>query len=488
KKKEEPTNDKVLLKNKSGVLNPRDSMLFELEALLNDTALTYAGVGFCIYDDDADTMIIQRNQNLSLVPASTTKLFTTAAALEILGESACFRTSLQYSGSIQGRTLKGNVYIRGGGDPTLGSSIFSSRYFMSGFANAVARLGIDSINGAVIGDARIFNNELAPFMWTWGELGSVFCAGVSGLSIYDNMFSAQINVGRKGRYKLPVNGSNPYLPGVYVVNNLVSGGGAPYYNVLSAPFTSELQVYGADPGSASINVYAPLPDPPYTAAYDLLLKLKAKGIRVSDSATTMRTVQSANVGSAVKDNLYGNRREISAVYSPPVSSIVYQTNQFSNNFFAEHLMRQIGLRSRGYGSTEAGIKAVYSFLKTAGIDTRGMFLFDGSGMARANGITAKQLIDLLLYMKKSKHATSFYNSLSVVGKSGTFKGNCLGTEAVGRAVMKGGTLLRVKNWAGYINCKSGKKLVISFMANNFTCTTEEMREKFEKVLVKMSKM
>ena len=117
----EPTRDSLHAPIKK--LTPGDSLLLALDSLKKDTALLHASLAWSILDYSTGRAIplASCNEELSLVPASVIKILTTGAALEILGERTAFRTLLQYDGSIEEHTLKGNLYIRGGGDPTFGS-------------------------------------------------------------------------------------------------------------------------------------------------------------------------------------------------------------------------------------------------------------------------------------------------------------------------------------------------------------------------------
>jgi len=166
------------------------SLKTALIELNNDPDLKNASISFSAVDLATKQVVAELNPNQSLVPASITKLITTATAVEILGANFQFTTSLYYNGIIDTltRTLKGNIVIKGGGDPAFGSNRYEKHYgnFFNKWALAIKGLGIDSINGKVIGDASYFNEQMIPSTWIWGDLGNYYGAGPSGLSIYEN--------------------------------------------------------------------------------------------------------------------------------------------------------------------------------------------------------------------------------------------------------------------------------------------------------------
>ena len=142
---------------------------------LQHNALKNASIGFYAFNLRDNQVIINHNGDLALVPASSLKLITTATALEVLGEAHRFTTTISYSGEIKNGILNGNIIIKGGGDPALGSHRFRSYYgaFLNNWATSIKALGIDSINGKIIADASIFDNEV-PATWIWQDLGNYF--------------------------------------------------------------------------------------------------------------------------------------------------------------------------------------------------------------------------------------------------------------------------------------------------------------------------
>ncbi len=223
-----------------------------------------------------------------------------------------------------------------------------------------------------------------------------------------------------------------------------------------------------------------LPDPALFAAQSLKKILKKNNI-ASGSASTFRLAPELKKIDTLQHQL------LYTAYSPELSEIIKLTNFKSINLFAEHLYKQVQLKFAGYNKNKINNHFIENFWQKKGADTKGMFIFDGSGLARYNGISAKQIVFILRYMQtKSKYADYFYNSLPQAGKEGTVKRMCKNTSAQKVVRMKSGSLKNVRAYAGYVRTKSGRLLAFSIMANNFNCSSSEARKKIEKVICAIS--
>lgn len=458
-------------------LTSMDTLLTDLEILKGDSSLRHATLSYVIndYSTGKPLPVANSNADISMVPASVMKVLTTAAALEILGEGRSFRTSLQYDGNIENRILSGNLYIKGGGDPTFGSPGTLERW-----GKAVRDLGIDSITGSVIGDPTVFSHFTIPSTWTWGELLLPYCAPASGLTYSGNVFQAKGSRAKKGKYKPGAQDIEPEIPGLELENDIADAEDAPAEAFLQGnPTALSISIQGTvEKGNEFFPYSGVIPDPALAVANELRKKLIVLGIRIAGQAADIENADSAVLSSIQKD-----RKEIAAAYSPSVAALVMLTNLHSNNLFAEHLSKQIGLSKFKSGHSESGCKAVLQFWKSKGIDTDGMFLYDGCGVSRYDGITSRQLAGMLYYMTTSPSFATFYNSLPLAGVSGTLARYMKGTKAEGNLRAKTGSISRVKSYAGYVRTVSGKRFIFSILVNNFTCSGPEMVKKLEKIMV-----
>jgi serine-type D-Ala-D-Ala carboxypeptidase/endopeptidase (penicillin-binding protein 4) len=477
---------KKVIKNKVVVVKDTtkvlviDSLKWEIDQLLNDSALLHASVGIFVAEDSIENVIYEHNPGLSLVPASVLKLLTTATALELLGGGMTFKTTLQYTGSIDGRTLKGNIIIKGGGDPTLGRGDASN--IVSRWGNAIKKLGIDSITGKIIGDASLYEDELACPTWSLGEAANSYCQGPSGLTFCENSFELKFNAANKGSFWSNAANMKPYVPGVRF-NNFSQSAGVSQLETyfIGVPYSNEFEIQGYHPsGQGSSLMVGTLPDPALAAAYQLDQWLNRNNVRVNDTATTLREIK------LLHKEFSGERKEIYTSFSPKLYSIITETNLVSRNLFAEHILKHLGLRRSGIGNRQSGLNAVAGFWNSKKMDTGGLFLHDGSGISRYNGITVYQLAFVLSYMKNhSPHYEAFKNTLPEAGKTGTMRRMGKNTLAEGHVFAKSGTMSRVSSYAGYVKTLEGKTLIFAFISNNFTCNFAEIKEKYEKIMVRM---
>jgi len=452
-----------------------------------DEDLKNATISFYALDLDSNKVIAGLGSNKSLVPASTMKLVTTATALELLGPGKRFTTYIKYDGEIDSNcVLNGNIYVVGGGDPCLGSERFIKHYknFINKWANEIIELGIDSINGRVIGDATIFDEQMIPSTWIWGDLGNYYGAGPCGLSIYENKCSIELSSGKRGD-STEITCVYPYIPNLKFANyvkSMTTKKDLSY--IFGAPYQENRIIEGGIPtNQKNFMVRGSIPDPSYLTAFELDMELRSLGVRLANPSTTIHKIK-FETGFIEKTK----KHIITATRSPKLITIINLTNTNSINLYAEHLMNQIGVFKYRRGDTGSGVQATTLFWKEIGLDINGMFVNDGSGLSRFNAITAKQLVAILKYMNESKNQQLFLKSLPVAGKSGTLRNVGKGTTAQGRVKAKSGYMTRVRSYAGYVITKNKRNLAFALIVNNFNCTPFKMKRKMETIMIKLAEI
>jgi len=457
-----------------------------IKKLKVDAEMKNATISFYAIDTKTKEVVAEYNKNMTVLPASTQKLFSTAAALEILGENYRFKTKLQYSGKIDAttKTLYGNIYIKGGGDPTLGSKYFDKNHkIIEKWIAVIKKLGIKKITGRVIGDASIYSTEIAVPKWAWEDIGNYYAAGANGLTVFDNSYEIYFKSSKYPNKLTKVTNINPSIPNLKIVNEVLSSNiRSDNAFVFGAPYRNLHILRGTIPKARNnFKIKGAIPDPAFYIAWFLQQKLDSLGIKCKKTASTVRL-------NLIKgDTIKGKRITINTNYSKNLSDIVYLTNKNSNNLFAEHFLNHIGLFKLKEGSNKAGRKALSYFWKTKGMNTESLYLYDGCGLSRSNGISAKQMVFLLNYMKnKSKNFDSFYNSLPVAGVSGTLKKIGKGTSAANNVRAKSGSIGRVRAYAGYVTTKSGRTLAFSINIANYNCSSSAARKKLTALMVAMA--
>jgi serine-type D-Ala-D-Ala carboxypeptidase/endopeptidase (penicillin-binding protein 4) len=386
-----------------------------IKNLANDPALEHGQLGICVMDISTGEVLGEHLMNQSLIPASTMKVVTTAAGLGILGEEYTFRTELQYDGVLESNgTLVGNLYVKGYGDPTLGSPfmerVLQMPAILDTFAKEIAKLGIKRINGHIVGDGTTFESSPAVQTWLYEDLGNYYGAGPNGLSFHENLYSIRFQQTPSYGISPGINSIEPKVPNLTITNEVksVNGGGDDSY-ILGMPYNNHVFIRGKIPtGSSEFKIQGALPDPPYFLAWHLEQKIKSMEIPVRDSATTTISLMANN-------QPMGSRKTFFTFRSPNLREITKKTNVESVNLYAETILRAIALQQTGDGSNDAGVKGVLDFWKAKGLDTQGLFMQDGSGLSPRNGITPRQLASVLRYTALDGGIfDAFYNSHSPV--------------------------------------------------------------------------
>jgi serine-type D-Ala-D-Ala carboxypeptidase/endopeptidase (penicillin-binding protein 4) len=444
--------------------------------LLNDSAFVHGSFSLCILDAVSGATVVEVNQGKSLTPASVLKLVTTAAALEKLGPGYYFTTMLGYSGAIsrKGR-LDGDIVIRGGGDPVFASRNFREHYaaFPARWADEIKNMGISKITGKVVTDDSYYDFLPVPAKWLWEDAGNYYGAGVYGASLYDNTY--YIHLQTFSDSSLIFKGITPEECRFEFSNWLVAAGTTDQGYVFAAPYSSSGWLAGSVPVNKDDFVLkASITDPPKLLAAIIDRELREAGIKIKGEPTTVRID---------KDEVREEVIPVISIESPPLSDIIEILNHESVNLYAEHLVKELGKKFRNRGSTSAGIEVIYEFLENAGVNTSGVYIEDGSGLSPLNAINAKALSELLFYMKnKGAYFSEYIRSLPDPGREGTLKTYFRDEIFTTSLHAKSGSMTRVRSYAGYLTTKSGRELVFSFIANDFSGPSRHIVTLFEDYL------
>lgn len=467
---------------------PQNAVQRAIDAFAADPYLASAGISFKAVNLTSGNVVGVHNGKMALPPASTVKLFTTATAFQLLGAYHRPVTRLYVSGDIDSNgVVHGDLYIRGGGDPTLGSKYFTKngeeQNFLYDWADTLKKMGITKIEGSVIGDASVFGYTGAPSGWQWGDMGNYYGSGPSGLTLYDNMIKLHFSTGTSVGDSTHLNCILPYVPGLKMRNDVSTGSSKKDNSyIFGAPYGLDRFIQGTLPrGQKDFIVKGSIPDPEFQMAFEFSQVLSESGIEVKYASMALRTAKL----SIPKDSLYKTGfKEVYKHKGKDVRNIASWVNLKSVNLYAEHLLCLIGKKKHSVGSTWNGAQSVMSYwAKKVGT---GLNITDGSGLSRSNAISANHFTRLLKYMHTAKNGELFKKTLPIAGKTGTLKSVCKGQSGHGRILAKSGTMNKVKAYSGYVNSKSGKKLAFAIIVNNHTCSNRTLVKKMEKVFNAMA--
>lgn len=456
-----------------------------IDLLKKDAGLKHAAWAVCVQKADDGTTIAEYNSEMSLMPASTMKIATTAAALSLLGSAFTFETRIQYTGTIDSTgTLHGDLFITGGGDPTIGSKRFGEASLLDSVFGSIYETlrskNIRAVDGRLVCDASIFDYDPAVPEWSWEDIGNYYAAGACGLNVNENYYRVYFDAGAAVDDSARVVRMEPVMPDLEFHNFVRTGKAGSGDNVIiyGSPFTTLRIMEGTVPlGKKDFDVDGAIPDPPYYLISRFRDYLSIKGIRVTKGLLNMREQQwKGNADTST-------RKTILTIKSPPLEKIVRFTNLNSINVFAECMVKMTGLKKGGSGTTAEGVKQISDFWTGKGVDTDGFDMKDGCGLARKNKVTARQFCAMLRIIKKDRIFSAFENSLPVAGRSGGLSGLFKGTIAEGNLKAKTGTMNGIRAYAGYVKNSQGTELVFSIMVNNYTCSAWDMKKKLEDLMI-----
>jgi D-alanyl-D-alanine carboxypeptidase/D-alanyl-D-alanine-endopeptidase (penicillin-binding protein 4) len=447
----------------------------------NDKVLQNASISFKVMNLSNDSILHNYNDSTALTCASTVKLITTASAFEILGNNYKPNTRFYIDNKIDSLgVINGSLFVRGGGDISFGSQYFLKFDSLDNqvllLADTLYKLGVRVIRGDIIGDGSEFGYEGAPDDWAWEDLGNYYGAFPSGLSIYDNQLKYKFYVGAPKTRPILI-GTFPELPNLSLRNTLISIRGVGDNSwVYGSPFSYERSIKGSlGAYNKAFIVKGSLPDPELQFLQALKKAFDQKGIILEGKLVGGRSIiDTTKINYTKKIKFY----EFSGAN---VKEIAYWTNLKSINVFAETLASWIGFKKTGLGTVTNGVDVIQNYWKNK-INTYGLSLTDGSGLSRTNNVSASTFCSLLEYMYKSKHKDEFLGTLPISGQTGTLTYFCKGQCSEGKIYAKSGTMKGVKSYAGYVNTQSGHTLVFSIIINNYSCSSNTLMKKLERVM------
>lgn len=455
--------------------------------LLQAPYMRGASFSLVVKDVQEGRMVYSYDTDRLQSPASVLKTVATATALEILGEDYRYPTTLEYDGILENGTLEGNLYIKGSGDPSLGSSHFApgQNKFLSTWIAALQKAGIKHITGSVISDESIFDTEGVSIKWLREDMGNYYAPGSYGISIFDNMYKLSLQTGAAGTRPV-LKGTEPDIPFIRFKNYLKA---APVSSdsayIIGAPLDDVRYLYGVLPANREAYVLkGDIPDPALYLARYLTDQLQQKGIRVDGSPSCYRI--------EVEENRWkkGERKEIVTTYSPTLREIASVCNHVSHNLYADALVKTVGLqykprRNEMISSFGRGVQVVKEYWEKKGLDVFPLRMNDGSGLAPADKVSAGFMGELLVYMAtESAVSDAFIASLPQAGIEGSVRNFLKGSKLQGKAHLKSGGITGVRSYAGYIT-KDGKTYAVAVFSNNYSCPMSRMTGALEKLLLQL---
>ncbi|MDR1169933.1 MAG: D-alanyl-D-alanine carboxypeptidase/D-alanyl-D-alanine-endopeptidase [Prevotellaceae bacterium] len=430
--------------------------------------------------------VFEYNPELKMVPASIQKVITTGIGFVNLGEEYTFKTSVFYDGTVGADSvLNGNLYISGGGDPSLGSTNFPETVPETVFnkiACGIKNAGISRISGVIVAEDSYFDgfhsvSETVHPSWEWEDMGSYYGAGVHGLNFCENAFTVKISC--KEPDKIAVSSAYPFsevvMPDVISDIKVIHRDSLPCVTSFSSPIDHRYLIRGEAPEGKEIGVECALQNPSGVFVFWLRNYLRSAGIAVDNRV----------------DFVSGSERYLlTEIMSPSYGEIAKFTNYTSNNLFADAVFKNIAKMGSGEALFSKSAANMTDLLKSINLNTRNIRIVDGSGLSRHNLITAGFMCEYLRRIKQIIPDFHLFLPSPGTGKSTLryFMSSYSNKSSKERIFLKSGSMTGVMNYAGYVVGKNGDTVCVAIMMNNFICKTRDLRPKIERLVYLISEL
>lgn len=436
-----------------------------IEAVINRPIFNRVRWGILVQSQTSGKTLYSRDSEKFFIPASNTKLFTTAAALLQLGEKFRFRTSI-YQNS------PGVLRVVGRGDPSLNNQQLQL------LAQKLKQQNINEIKLLIADDSYVKGDIVHP-TWEWEDVQADYGAPSGSFILNENTFSLQVLPETVGKTTKILWDDNSESQRWRVMNQsaTVDKNQPNYINVsrsLSAPTLTFTGQIAAD--SQPYKVTLPVVDPSY------FFLRRFRNILATENITLgQTTVFSGGI----------NQQEVAFVESPPLSELITETNVVSNNVYAEALLRALAVKRTGtinQSSANLGLEVVRETLTQLGVNPNSYFIADGSGLSRRNLISPEAVVATLQGMAKTPVGQIYKASLPVAGKNGTLTRRFINTPAAEIVHAKTGTLTGASSLSGYVKPPNYEPLVFSIMVNQADQSATVLRQAIDEIVLLLTQL
>jgi D-alanyl-D-alanine carboxypeptidase/D-alanyl-D-alanine-endopeptidase (penicillin-binding protein 4) len=484
-----------------------DPVAKHINTVLSAPDLAHGFWGIEVVSLDSGKIIYAQNADKLFTPASNTKLFTTAAALALIGPDYTSRTTVETSGVLDkyGR-LTGDLVLVGRGDPNLSGrelpyNLHTARndhpiQVLEQLADALVQKGVKYVDGNIIADDSYFAFERYGEGWSQDDLVLADGAPVSALTINDNVVFVNIlPADRAGEHAFV--SITPFADYYHIDNRIITtpaGTGRKIF-INREPGSTLLTLWGNVPlDDAGANEALAIEDPAEFAAALFHQLLEKRGIVIYGKQTTRHTelaslstltvtaTAPARGGDESSPALPNQPLVLASYQSKPLVEDLRVINKVSQNLHAEILLRLLGREKGAAGTVEGGLEVLHGFLNQAAVPSDQYVFYDGSGLSRQNLVTPGAVVQLLRYAAAQSWGASFRTTLPVAGVDGSLADRFANLDPRTHVSAKTGSLGGVKALSGYATTARGQQVAFSILTNNFNLPNKRVLDAIDSVV------
>ena len=446
---------------------------------INNPRFAAGSFGVKVVSLDTGKTLFEHDAGKLFSPASNSKLYTMALALDKLGGDYSIRTSLYASAKPDRRgVLKGDLIVYGRGDPTINARRNNGDIFkaLEPLVAALTNAGVKRIRGDLVGNDSFIHGPPYGSGWAWDDMQNYYGAEISALTINDN--TLQVIVAPGATNGAPCHITFSPATSYLVVSNrtlTASSGSRRSINLYRPIEQNVLYVTGQIPlGETNYTDDVTMHNPAGLFVAIFKESLARHGIKVSGKTRTTNWLDQ-QAKPLDKSKLV----ELGYVESLPMRDIVREVQKPSQNLYTDLVLAHVGAleqetEGHWFQTTEdVGIRELRKFLEKAGVPRGDVHFEEGSGLSRNNLTTPNATIALLQFMSKHAEADAYLNALPIAGVDGTLRNRMKNTPAAGNVRAKTGTLRWANSLSGHVKTAAGERLVFSIMLNRYNAPDNE---------------
>lgn len=392
---------------------------------------------------------IEHQANKPMLPASIMKLVTTYAALDMLGPAFTWRTEMLSDAPIDSGTLKGNLYLKGGGDP----KITLERFWL--WLRELRASGIQTIGGDVVLDQGLFDVPPEQII----DSDPLRAYNTEPRALLVNFNSIRLRLGNRGGPNVETD-MLPALSALRLENRLkVKAGRCDAWRdelsskMVGSPANPTLELSGSFPRNC--------------VDREMHLNVLPPDVYIGEVFKTLWRELGGKFEGVVRNGAVPKAAHLIAGFdSEPLAIIIRDINKFSNNVMARQLLLTLGARSTSPATPQAGADVVSKWLAGRNLSMPELTIENGSGLSRRERISAGSLARLLGNAYRHPLNAEFMSSLPIAGADGTMRTRLLNTPVASYARIKTGALENVRSIAGYVIDHSQGVWVVVAMVND----------------------